>query len=246
MHSAASLFVRGADPSRSVVSFSTLVQITANTVSVWPAFRLLLWQLQRSLPPRIATRAAHWRCWADSTWLPTPPNLKPPLSFSPCVSITPMLSPRSGLPFTIETRSLRRKINVFHELLCSSQCEAFTKIYGSRLQKVLGQRMEGTHACEVKTGSSKEPPCGHSCTALQGQRREVAQSWRCWETSQWHIKCSKTARKTALDSIFRDSLLKSFSLYLTTRCQRKKERLLSSMSVILQLQPPASRGCQTL
>lgn len=68
-------------------------------------------------------------------------------------------------------------MNVFYELLCSSQCEAFTKIYGSRLQKVLGQRMEGTHACEVKTCYSKEPPLGE-IHALHDGDREAGKSLR--------------------------------------------------------------------
>lgn len=40
-------------------------------------------------------------------------------------------------------------------LLCSFQCEAFTKIYGSQLQKVLGNQKDATRACEVRINSSE-------------------------------------------------------------------------------------------
>lgn len=53
---------------------------------------------QRCSSPRTVSRAARWLCWADFTWVPTPPNLRPPLSSSLCVSITPVPSPRSDPP----------------------------------------------------------------------------------------------------------------------------------------------------
>lgn len=58
---------------------------------------------QRCSSPRTASRAARWLCWADFTWVQTLPNLRPPLSSSLCVSITPMPSPRSDPQLTLNT-----------------------------------------------------------------------------------------------------------------------------------------------
>lgn len=45
--------------------------------------------------PRTASRVARWLCWADSTWVSTPPTLKHPLSCRLCVPVTPVPSLRS-------------------------------------------------------------------------------------------------------------------------------------------------------
>lgn len=72
---------------------------------------------QRCSSPRTASRAARWLCWADFTWVQTPPNLRPPLSSSLCVSITPMPSPRS-------------------DPQCSQPAKPFTNHYNLIIQKM--------------------------------------------------------------------------------------------------------------
>nr|XP_046243421.1 surfactant protein Bb [Scatophagus argus] len=65
-----------------------------------------------------------------------------------------------------ETSSFLQSVCVHHPNAVP-KCEAFTKIYGPRLQKVLGNQMERTHACEradLCVASQKEPLGKNRCT----------------------------------------------------------------------------------
>ncbi|XP_035514616.1 surfactant protein Bb [Morone saxatilis] len=74
------------------------------------------------------------------------------------------LGPNSTEP---ETSSFLQSVCVQHPNAIP-KCEAFTRIYGSRLQKVLGNQMDGTHACEkadLCVASQKLEPLGNNrCT----------------------------------------------------------------------------------
>lgn len=110
----------------------------------------LCWRQSR-LFPRTASPAARWPLWADSTTAPTPPNPRPPLSSSLCVWFTPRPSPRSDphQPLNSPQRNM-----VLKNKMCNPaffQCEAFTKIYGPQLEKVLGNQLGSKHVCEVST-----------------------------------------------------------------------------------------------
>lgn len=89
------------------------------------------------------------------------------------------LGPNSTEP---QTSSFLQSVCVHHPNAVP-KCEAFTRIYGSRLMKVLGNQMEGPHACEradLCAASQKLEPLGKNrCT---------------WGPSYW-CKDIQTARK---------------------------------------------------
>lgn len=89
------------------------------------------------------------------------------------------LGPNSTEP---QTSSFLQSVCVHHPNVIP-KCEAFTKIYGSQLRRVLGNQMEGPHACER----------ADLCVASQNVK-QLGKNRCSWGPSYW-CKDVKTAQK---------------------------------------------------
>ncbi|KAM9359957.1 surfactant protein Bb isoform 2-T2 [Symphorus nematophorus] len=104
-------------------------------------------------------------CWFEEQ---TVPGVFLPSDCESCRTLAVLsrlhLGPNSTEP---QTSSFLQSVCVHHPNAVP-KCEAFTRIYGSRLLKVLGNQMDGPHACEradLCTASKKLEPLGKNpCT----------------------------------------------------------------------------------
>lgn len=82
---------------------------------------------------------------SGSQFHPTRNLLLPPV----CVFPSPQRHPQGLSESATHVRNPSPADSGSWTFFISTQCEVFTKVYGSRLHEMLGQQMEGTYACEV-------------------------------------------------------------------------------------------------
>lgn len=112
----------------------------------------------------------------------TVPEVIPPSDCESCRTLAVLSRLHLGPNSTeTETSSFLQSVCVRHPNAIP-KCEAFTKIYGARIQRVLGNQMDGPHACE------------RADLCVDSQRMELLGKNRCtWGPSYW-CKDMRTAQ----------------------------------------------------